>query len=521
MATASAAGGRAKRLRNPSRRKRAHSGEASLKYADRDLESAALFAFVAAEGEERTRLLDIAPPDAFFHAITRKAAAVLKAMHTDNELFTKSALAQRLNAPDSEIIASRITAGLRVDDGAVIDTSLPRLRVAQEVARQWRARERVGLAEDYAQACRDGETRVSAQILERLSQVDDVRDPDRKRPFFGSDVFLDCDEEEENPWGLAEGLIPREGRMLVVAPSGAGKTMLSIELALCAALPEWKLFDTFDKPIDGALRVLVFSLEDRRASVRSRMKALLQGRGITKPLLTPVQEAALGNIRVEYPGSVVGLSLSDPASFAAIERAIREHDADLVIYDNATKLCGGANENQVGEMQAALFGPIDRLYGRYGGLHVVMHHTGHDKRGGASAARGTSAFEGWADIRWAWVGGRVEMKHREDSATWPALRDPIPLRLVNDAARDGAVRWAGPTTDQDADLGKGALRFLNDLVDRGSATSDALRELASNGSARKRYLEVLENKGYVYEDDEGSVRPTEKGVNRVRPGATP
>ena len=480
---------------------------AFLKYSDRAAESGALHALFVLE-DQRAELFKKAPPAAYFFESSKRAARALLAMHQKDEPFTRAVFVARLRGDDAETIATRIMGGLRLDDGSPLDATGNLARYADDVRRQWQSRERIRQAAGLLAAAEDGDDDQYLAELRAIHAKAATEDEAAKPPpLFGDAVFTVSESDEANPWGLIEGAIPSEGRMLLVAPPSTGKTMFCAELALSAALPEWKPFGCFPRASDEPMNTLMFSLEDRRANMRRRLEALLRGRDLDENAITPELREALKRIRIEDTQSVGGaLTLSEPKSFALVENAIREHKPKLVIFDNVGKIRGGANENAASDMEAAVFGPLDDLYGRFGGLFVLVHHTGLALRKGGMAARGTSSFEAWADSRWAWVDGEVNLKSREDSPRWPALRKPFQLELVNNVDLDGTVFWSGSLQcDPSRSLSRGAKKLFDRVVTSGSLSFSERKTITSNGTKRKEWTDELVRKGFARLHENGTL----------------
>lgn len=136
---------------------------------------------------------------------------------------------------------------------------------------------------------------------------------------------------------------------LLSSPGGSGKSFLCWDIAAKASRGERVTGEALDEPI---VTLLVY-LEGRRSDPREQLEA---------------SEAAPGGVLVLSQAS--DFDLADPS---ALEAAIVEHGAKLVIVDTLLKAAPQIDANDYGETTGVL-SPLDGIADRTGAAIVLLHH---------------------------------------------------------------------------------------------------------------------------------------------------
>jgi hypothetical protein len=173
-----------------------------------------------------------------------------------------------------------------------------------------------------------------------------------------------------------EALIPEGGNVMIYGDGGAGKTTLSVDLAVHLAAGDDWLGILVAKPV----RVLLVELEGPRPLFRQKLRRKQEAwQG------SPIEDRVLV---LETPWA--RLSAAEDADREALADAIQAHKVDVVIVGPVTRF--GMNEagtlRQVGDFML-LVGDLRRRSGR--AVTVVLIH--HENKGGAVSG----AWEGSGD----------------------------------------------------------------------------------------------------------------------------
>lgn len=192
----------------------------------------------------------------------------------------------------------------------------------------------------------------SEAIAEIESAANGIQPMERETWTLGELVAL---EVPEDPW-ILDGLLIQGGLNLLAGEFGAGKTFMSLDLAIGAASEGGLVWGRKVKPSS----VLYFGADNSRSNLVRRSRALSAGRGIT-----PKYENLIFDLSP--------LKLSEPAGIATVRHAVLEHKADLVIFDALIRYLGDYDENSssdIGRMMAD-FRAIANMTGC---TFVLVHH---------------------------------------------------------------------------------------------------------------------------------------------------
>ena len=184
---------------------------------------------------------------------------------------------------------------------------------------------------------------------------------------------------------LIEGLMNERESLLVCGPSGLGKSVLTLNMALAAGLGGdaglWGMF-----PFSRPLRTLFIQSENSAAGTQARLRKIIQA----MPELAP----ALDNIVLPRDIRMTG-ELTDEAFQRRLVDSCRRFCVDLLVLDPLISF-HGQDEND----NAAMRRSLDCLTGICDQANVgtiVVHHVGKQTTdNGVFAGRGASAIGDWA-----------------------------------------------------------------------------------------------------------------------------
>ena len=189
----------------------------------------------------------------------------------------------------------------------------------------------------------------------------------------------------EAPRWLVEELIPERGLSVLAAAPKAGKTLLSMALAMAVGAGSPHRF--LGRKISRS-RVLLVEMEGSESSLVDRA---------TRISIERAEPFGSGEVYVSHRPR--GFSL--PQSFAELNSAAEEIDAGLIVLDPLASLLNGADENSASSLAPILNALAELSRER---AVLVIHHSSKpasDKGAGArdpfASIRGSSAIFAAAD----------------------------------------------------------------------------------------------------------------------------
>jgi RecA-family ATPase len=215
------------------------------------------------------------------------------------------------------------------------------------------------------------------------------------------DAFLDRDEKAE-PW-LIPGLLCRSWRALIVAPEGAGKSMVARALVMGAAQGIGPFGGSSYEPV----RTLMVDCENPDGVVRATCRPI---RAAAK--MNAADYADWRGWLWHQPG---GLNLRTRTDRANFERVLAASRPDVVCAGPIYKLYRTGRDN---DEQATLdvLQMFDELRTRYGFALVLEHHA--PKGQGASNIRELVPYGSSLWLRWPELGLKLIPSQSTVRSTW-------------------------------------------------------------------------------------------------------
>lgn len=220
---------------------------------------------------------------------------------------------------------------------------------------------------------------------------------------------------------LKHRFLNRGGGMLLVGPTGIGKSSLTMQLSIL-----WSL----GKPGFGILparplKILIVQAENDDEDMFEMKDGVRQGLGLTQD----EWEKANDSIRVCSESSRSGRAFFSEA----VRPLLEEHRPDLLIVDPAFAYLGGETNNQ-GHVSAFLRNSLNPLLQEFRCGALIIHHTNKPPTGEEKVKWTDSqmAYAGAGSAEWAnWARGFLAMRATSDRGVF---------QLV--AAKRGArLRW--------------------------------------------------------------------------------
>jgi len=354
-------------------------------------------------------------------------------------------------------------------------------------------------------------------ILDLKKQISGYGDGSTRHHFRL--LRLDSIEIKPTSW-LISGLIEAGSFSSLYGDSGAGKSFLAIELAVCIATGT----SFHGIPVKQG-PVIYLAVEGNSGLVR-RFKAWSIVRGVSLEAASLfLSEGAIALIEPATMGPVCN----------AIEKVIKEigQNPSLVILDTWSRVLGG--DDSAPSDAAAGVAALDGLRARYGNFAaLVVHHEGHQKGRG----RGWSGLRAAVDMEYRAERGadgllRLECTKAKDTSVMDPMAFQfmtVELLIRNESGEPATsavlnrVEWepAPKAVKEAASLGKNqttVLEILRRLFETGKPVSvDAWREAClTEGIIKQRFYDVKKSLIELnkVEIDNSLVRPVRNGNTAI------
>lgn len=175
------------------------------------------------------------------------------------------------------------------------------------------------------------------------------------------DDLMSFDPREDSDCLMGRRFIGRTGGAVIVAPSGVGKSVLSIGLACCAGLGR----PFFGVQMAGSMRVLYVQAEDDAGDVAEALQGFLR-----ENPLSPDERARLrSNLRIVRWNDAAGDKF-----LTRLRHEFARHPWDLVIINPLFSFCG-CNVSEQADMSRFLRNGLNPILNDTRSAAVVVHHT--------------------------------------------------------------------------------------------------------------------------------------------------
>ena len=237
-------------------------------------------------------------------------------------------------------------------------------------------------AEDAAAAARAPDARPALVIARASERLDEIHQRDRVKTFITAENLLTTKYETETPV-IGKGILPAGGSWIIAGESGAGKSMLRLEMGLMLALGHnlWGL------KVPKARRVFIVQFENVLPTEKARLQRMLTGlniEGYPRDLL--------------FSDPTIRLDFKLKSHWADALEMVKQSEADVVIWDPLSSLAASVDENNNGEMRRVL-DAITEINRKTNSSSIVIHHFGKPSQdqNAAHRARGASSVRDWCD----------------------------------------------------------------------------------------------------------------------------
>lgn len=223
------------------------------------------------------------------------------------------------------------------------------------------------------------EDKTIDEYVKNLTRSEEAKP--EKGAIVGADWLL-AQPTQEMDMIMGQGLLVVDGNMIITGESEAGKSLLSLQLAI--HLSKGISFFGFDIPT--AKRVLIIQKENPMSSVQARIKRIAEGSQVkTLSNLFLVENSFKAN-------------LNNERDRRRIKERIEKVRADIVILDPLSSY-HTVNENDNTQMRATLDHLTD-ISREMNCAWIVVHHEGkpgEQNRAHRWRFRGASSIRDWAD----------------------------------------------------------------------------------------------------------------------------
>lgn len=323
------------------------------------------------------------------------------------------------------------------------------------------------------------------QRVEEMRDAVKIADKKERRSVVLSHAELLAYDAPDKEW-LIDGILPKNGRMMIYAAPGVGKTFFALCLAVCVALGK-----LFMKWVTKTCAVLYIDGEMSASTFRERLTGFH----------LPNEEPVIFTLHhtLAYERRKKDLNVIAPYWQREIFNTLDAHpEIGLVVFDNLSCLVP-LKEDKSDDWRTIVQPFLAKLSNR-GVAVLLVHHTGKggDQRGSSAridqldtALLLKKATDG-ADSKGAhFIGEFTKWRHRDE--TNHDLYKPFSAKLVS--AETGGLTWelGGVVENTETRL----IALLKDFGEDGCSVMDAAKELQVSHSLISRVAQKLKKEGLV------------------------
>ena len=227
--------------------------------------------------------------------------------------------------------------------------------------------------EDLDQRIKEHAEEMARLTSIRAEAMRDLGEETETSPVVSLQQFLD-EHNTDFDW-LIGGSLARGAIAMLAAESGAGKTCLLVQIALCLAAGRDPFYDA---RVTGKFPCLYVAAEGARGAFQNRVDTARKTLGVDKSVGWFI-----------HPPNVTDYKIGS----ANLERMIDKSEAKFVVLDTVSHLWTG-DENSSVEWKKGCLQPLLKLVAKYGCTFMLVHHfvKASQERQGWQRARGTSAM---------------------------------------------------------------------------------------------------------------------------------
>lgn len=263
---------------------------------------------------------------------------------------------------------------------------------------------------------------------------------------------------------LIENFWPKFEPMLITGYGGAGKSLLTLQIAMDLIHPQPPLFlDSFK--VNGRHKVLFVQSENSILGIKRRLQIIRSGHMIPDDVLANrMVFLGIGN-DIRATGDMMRSAFRD-----VIKEHIQRYETDILVLDPLISF-HALNENSNDEMRRLLDSVSMFCEENYVTPLLIHHHAKVFSEGGPGGGRGASAIGDWSANTWELSGNTskgFKLKHMK--ARNFALQDELQLELVN-------LRFRKTTASAKQSNAQYVIQALSNLNGIANSKADLAKEI--------------------------------------------
>lgn len=224
---------------------------------------------------------------------------------------------------------------------------------------------------------------------------------------------------------LIENFWPKFEPMLITGHGGAGKSLLTLQVAMDLVHPQPPLFlDSFK--VNGQHKILFVQSENSILGIKRRLQIIRSGHAIPDDVLSNrMVFLGIGN-DIRATGDMMRSGFRD-----VIKEHIQRYETDILVLDPLISF-HALNENSNDEMRR-LLDSVSMFCEENSVTPLLIHHHGKNtSESGSGGGRGASAIGDWSANTWElYIPTSKSFKLKHMKARNFALQDELHLELVN------------------------------------------------------------------------------------------